>query len=235
MTEEEREEAFVSSTKAEILHEQTQANQTARRTVAKAQEANERMRLMNEQLLRQQDMLNNAERNMAKTHSHADVGGVNLDDLDAANKSMFNFVANSKGRIAARAEKKMTIAQQHQELADRTFQEEHDLDRKWQVESQKLEAARPKELLGAARKKTDFSQFEFEDDDGQQRENNEEWDRNVDELAVQTRALRQAAEFQGFVLDQQVKQMDRMTDQAQAAGDKVGKNVMRLNTKYNLK
>jgi len=137
---------------------------------------------------------------------------VNLDDLDAANTSMFNLVANSKGRVAARAEKKLTLQRQHQIQGEKTIQEEHDLERKWQAERQRLDAGRPKELLGASKKKTDFSQFEFEDDDGQQREYNEQYETIVDGLYEQAKGLRQNAEFQGFILNQQIKQIERITD-----------------------
>ncbi|KAK4252254.1 P-loop containing nucleoside triphosphate hydrolase protein [Corynascus novoguineensis] len=212
MTEEEKEEALVNDTKQQILQTMGETNQIGSRAHARAIEANERMRLMNEQLLRQTDMLNNAEKNTFQAHSQVDVSSVNLDDLDAANTSMFNLVANSKGRIAARAEKKLTLQRQHQIMGEKTIQEEHDLERKWQAERQRLDAGRPKELLGASKKKTDFSQFEFEDDDGQQREYNEQYETIVDGLYEQAKGLRQNAEFQGFILNQQIKQIERITD-----------------------
>ncbi|KAL2178823.1 uncharacterized protein P884DRAFT_328842 [Thermothelomyces heterothallicus CBS 202.75] len=231
MTEEEKEEALVNSTKAEILQTMHETNEVGMRAHAKAVEANERMRLMNEQLLRQTEMLNNAEKNTFKTQSQVEVSTVNLDDLDAANASMFNLVANSKKRVQARTQRKLEIQRQHEVLGERTIQEEHNLERKWRAERKKLDANRPQELLGA-KKKTDFSQFEFEDDDGQQREQNERYEQIVDGILEQAKNLRQNAEFQGFVLNEQIKQIDRITNNVQASDDKLGKNVIRINSTY---
>jgi hypothetical protein len=142
------------------------------------------------------------------TEAQADVGGVNLDDLDAANKSMFNLVANSKAKVMLRAEKKQTIERQHQKLSAQTRIEEHNLEQRWQEEKQNYLPQKPK-VLGA-RAKTDFSKFEFEDDTGEQRANNEEYDRIVQGLEEQSSQLVQNAAFQSFIINQQIKQIDRM-------------------------
>ncbi|KAL2161437.1 hypothetical protein VTH06DRAFT_7998 [Thermothelomyces fergusii] len=231
MTEEEKEEALVNSTKAEILNLMYQTNEAGMRVEAKAIEANERMRLMNEQLLRQSEMLNSAEKKTFKTRSEVEVSTVNLDDLDAANKPIFNLVANSKTKIQSRAQKKLEIQRQHEVLAERTMQEEHNLERKWRAEKQRLDANRPQELLGA-KKKTDFSQFEFEDDDGEQREQNERFEQISGNILEQARILRENAQFQGFIINEQIKQLDRITENVQASEDKLGKNIIRINSTY---
>jgi hypothetical protein len=70
MTEEEREEAEVSDYKRQILEEQKATNDVGRRNYQRMVEANERMRLMNEQLLQNTEALNRAELNMEKTSMH---------------------------------------------------------------------------------------------------------------------------------------------------------------------
>jgi hypothetical protein len=231
MTEEEREEAEVNDIKARIEQEQMQTNEVGRRNYARMVEANERMRAMNTQLLQNSETLERAEANTDRTQAQADISGVNLDDLDAANTTIWNFAANSKSRIASRAEKKMTIQQQQAALSERNRQE-NSLDRQWQIRQNELETAKPKGLLGAPSKKTDFSKFEFEDDTGRQREMNEEYEGIVDGLLQQTKEMRQQAEFQGFILDHQNAQIARLTNKVESADDTVTKHRIRLETKY---
>jgi hypothetical protein len=126
---------------------------------------------------------------------------------------MLNFVANSKSRVAARAEKKMEYQRQHELMREQTSREQHNLDRKLELEMQRLDAARPKGLLGAAAKhKTDHSKFEFEDDTGEQRALNDEYDVLITDITEEARKLRRKAEIQGFILKDQVEQVGRMTD-----------------------
>jgi hypothetical protein len=143
---------------------------------------------------------------------------VNLDDLDAANTTIWNFAANSKTRIAQRAEKKMTIQQRYQ-TKDRTGEEDPDLSRRWETERL---AAKPK-VLGAAKQKTDFSKFEFEDDSGRQREMNEEYDGIIDGLEEQAKQLNMNAKFQQFILEDQLKHVDRL---AQKVRDRIASNIV---------
>lgn len=232
MTEEEWEDAEVAGITAQIVEEGAAANDVGRRNIDKLAMANAQMRAMNSQLRQNQELLDRAEKNMDKTRCEAEVSGVNLDDLDAANAHMLNLAANSKKRIAQRAEKKMAIHQRYQMMGD---QEEGD-DLEWKLEAarRKLEAAEPKGLLGATSRKSDHSRFEFEDDSGQQRENNEEHDRIVEILGQQARELRLNVEEQTVMLEHQNSQIDRMTEKTMAADDRVTKNRFRLdNAKYN--
>lgn len=231
MTEEEREQAEVDNIKAQIEAEQAATNEVGRRNYAKMVDANEQLSAMTAHLLRNSETLTQAEANADKTKAQADISGVNLDGLDAANTTMFNFAANSKGRIASRAEKMMNIQRQHEAQLER-MREEQDVSRKWEARQQQLEAERPKVLLGGAGKKTDFSKYEFEDDTGRQREMNEEYDGIVDGLLEQSMKLRQQTELQKFILDDQNEQIARMTHKVETAGDAVTKQRIRLDTKY---
>jgi hypothetical protein len=121
---------------------------------------------------------------------------------------MFNLVSNSKGRIAQRTEKKLLIKQEHQRMQEEADMEERDLTRQFE----KLQAAKPKGLLGAGRQKTDHSQFQFEDDTGEQAEMDDEYDEIVHDLSAQTSMLRRNAELNGFILENQLRQVSRLTE-----------------------
>jgi hypothetical protein len=123
---------------------------------------------------------------------------------------MFNLVSNSKGRIAQRTEKKMTLQREHQLMQEQADMEERDLTR--QFEAKMLQAAKPKGLLGAGKQKTDHSQFQFEDDTGEQAEMDREYDEIVDDLSTQTALLRRNAELNGFILENQLRQVSRLTE-----------------------
>jgi hypothetical protein len=137
---------------------------------------------------------------------------VNLDDLDASRTSMFNLVSNSKGRIQQRTEKKMMLQREHQLMQEQADMEERDLTRQWEAERQKLQAGKPKGLLGAGRQKTDHSQFQFEDDTGEQAEMDREYDEIVGDLSTQATMLRQNVEFNTFILEKQLQQVSRLTE-----------------------
>lgn len=147
---------------------------------------------------------------------------MNIDDLNAANTSMFNFAANSKGRVASRAQKKMNIQRQHEAELEQAV-EDGDVVRKWEAQLQKQpDAGKSQALLGAPGKKKDFSKYEFEDDTGRQRELNEEHDEIVDGLLDQSIQLRKQAEFQQFILKDQNEQISRMTNKVSSHCTRLG-------------
>jgi arylsulfatase A-like enzyme len=139
---------------------------------------------------------------------------VNIDDLDAANTTMFNLAANSKSRIAQRAERKLNIRQEHQLNQDEIKQQAGYVDREWEMERQKLQAAKPKGLLG--NQKTDASKFQFEDDTGEQQALDDEYDQLVDRMETQTGRLLEQAQFQNFMIEKQNQLLTNLTDKVRS-------------------
>jgi hypothetical protein len=140
---------------------------------------------------------------------------VHLDDLDAANKSMFNLAANSKARVAHRAEKRMVIQQQHQVRQIQARQEEGDIHQRLDAEMRGIEASRPKALLGASKNKSGPNPWEFEefeDDTGFQRAQNEEHGQLLEDIYAESQDLHKQAQLSGLILADQLKQINRMTD-----------------------
>ncbi|KAK4128610.1 hypothetical protein N657DRAFT_639097 [Parathielavia appendiculata] len=219
-------------TKAEIVGTKVATNEVARRNVSRLAAANEQFDAMNEQLVREWEMLKNAEKNINNSDGQAKVGGVNIDDLDAANTSMFNLVANSKARVMQRHEKKMVIQRQQKLMEQDISMGADEIGREWEMERQKLQATKPK-VLGGSAQKTDASRFQFEDDTGEQQALDDEYDGLVGEIEKESGKLLERAQFQEFMLTRQNKLIEDMTVRAETVSDHVVKNQMRLDTRYN--
>ncbi|KAK4105328.1 hypothetical protein N658DRAFT_555843, partial [Parathielavia hyrcaniae] len=217
------EEDELDWTKAEIVGTKVATNDVARRNISRLAAANEQFDAMNGQLVREWEMLKNAEKNINNSDGQAKVGGVNIDDLNAANTSMFNLAANSKARVMQRHEKKMTI-QRQQQLAEQGISMEADqIGREWEAERQKTQGTKPK-VLGGSAQKTDASRFQFEDDTGEQQALDDEYDGLVGQIEKESGKLLERAQFQEFMLTRQNKLIDDMAVRAETVSDHVVKN-----------
>ncbi|KXX78145.1 Protein transport protein SEC9 [Madurella mycetomatis] len=231
MTEEERENAQVQATKTQIEQTSEQTVDVSRNIVAMARNARMRTTDIRQQLARDGELLDHAESRMEDASAEADKGDVNLDDLTAANKSIFNPFANSKSRIAARNEKKMTIQQQREMRAEEAKREAYERQQAMATEMQKIRESRPKKLLGGNKNK-DFGRWdlEFEDDSGRQREMNEEIDKNLDEVEQLLGEVHFDANAISLTIDKQNQQVSRMAEKTERANDRVRLNQMHLDT-----
>ncbi|KAH6619702.1 hypothetical protein B0J18DRAFT_434802 [Chaetomium sp. MPI-SDFR-AT-0129] len=233
MTEQEREDADVNDMKMLIEQGLEDTNVITRRVAGMVHQGNDKLAAIQAQVQQDGERLGFAQRQMEAAHTHAKVGAVHLDDLDAANAKMINVWANSKSRIAERHEKRLNIERQDQMMSEERAREDARVER--EREMQRVEAARSRGLLaGVAKQKTDTSRFEFEDDSGVQRAKNDEFDGLTNVILGGVVNMKERALVLGDEINSQNARIARMTELADRANDEVSKNHIRMTTKYQL-
>jgi len=143
------------------------------------------------------------------------VGREKLSDLDAANTSMFNLMANSKTRVQQRQAKQMTIHREYQE--DRTAaQGQQDIYARLEAENRRLDALDrsqnpqgPKLLGGGQARRKDLT---FEDDDGEQEARLQADDEVLAQASDMIGQARRNFQLSSFMLDDQNKLTTEMSE-----------------------
>lgn len=80
------------------------------------------------------------------------------------------------------------------------------------MEGMMQDLQKPRQLGAASRNKSKREEFKFEDDDGEQEAMNEEIDNITDQLAAGVSMLHGAARAINYELEDQIKQVDRITE-----------------------
>lgn len=128
-----------------------------------------------------------------------------LDNLDAANSSLFNLAANSKGKLAERSARKAQ-SEREREIDRDALREEQAL-RKRELEAATAQVGRP--TLGF--NKADRSKWAFEDNDGEQEELNNQIDDDMTEIALSVSTMNMLAKGFSVRTDAQINQVTRLT------------------------
>ncbi|KAK4170208.1 hypothetical protein QBC43DRAFT_305590 [Cladorrhinum sp. PSN259] len=226
MTEEEREEAQVQMNKGEIVDTLRDTVSSTKRSRQMLEDAQERMISMNKQLARDAEILNNAEDRLDDSYHQNKLASANLDNLDAANTSIFNLTANSRGKLAERSARKHQATREREIAKQDLRKAEQEANREWEA------SARTKPAILGARGKKDNSKYVFDDNDGEQEALNDEIDDDIDAMADGTANLKIMAMAMNRELDRQVGQTDRMAEKANKSYDHLNKNRAHMARKY---
>ncbi|CAP69479.1 uncharacterized protein PODANS_1_11410 [Podospora anserina S mat+] len=226
MTAEEKDDYEAETKKGEIIHTIQETAQSSARARLKAAEGVERMVGMHQMYDRDEAILNKVEQQLDESKHQARLAHAHLDNLDAANSSLFNLAANSKGKLAERSARKAQ-SEREREIDRDALREEQAL-RKRELEAATAQVGRP--TLGF--NKADRSKWAFEDNDGEQEELNNQIDDDMTEIALSVSTMNMLAKGFSVRTDAQINQVTRLTVKSDAAKDKVRAQNNRMKAEY---
>ncbi|KAK4181735.1 hypothetical protein QBC36DRAFT_317136 [Triangularia setosa] len=226
MTQEEKDDFEAETKKGEIIHTIRETAASSARARMRAAEGVERMLAMHEMYDRDEAVLNKVEQQLDESKHQARMANAHLDNLDAANSSLFNLTANSRGKLAERSARKAQ-SEREREL-DRDALREEEATRKRELQAATAQAGRP--TLGLH--KADPSKFTFEDNDGEQQELNDRIDDDLTEIERNVSTINMMAK--GFLVrtEAQNNQMGRLTEKSDATKEKIRQQNNRVNARY---
>ncbi|KAK0673362.1 hypothetical protein QBC41DRAFT_136823 [Cercophora samala] len=227
MTAEEKDDFEAEAKKGEIVHTIRETAQSSARARMLAAQGVERMVGMHQMYDRDEAILNKVEQQLDESKHQARLANAHLDNLDAANSSLFNLAANSKGKLAERSARKAQ-SERERELDKEALREEQ-ATRRRELQTATIPNGRP--TLGF--KKADPSKWSFEDNDGEQQELNNQIDDDLTEIERNVSTMNMLAK--GFLVrtDAQLNQMGRLSEKSDEAGEKVRAQRNRMNARYN--
>ncbi|KAL2022763.1 hypothetical protein VTK56DRAFT_4579 [Thermocarpiscus australiensis] len=238
MTEEERAEAEVERTKAEIINTNIATIDSADRSLGMSEQLIEQMLGVNNHLRTQGETISSTKRNLGSSVTEAEKAGQNMQALDRANAHLFNLGANKKSAIEAIETRKMTFDRQHEMDREEAMRKEHEAGRRFdemqnrvmRQRDEALQQTQPGGLLGG--NKDNNSKFVFEDDTGMQEQMENDLTGKQSRILLNMKAAKGLAIVQGEELVRQNRELQSMTEMAERGHDLVWKHRVHLETKY---
>jgi glycogen debranching enzyme len=177
----------------------------------------------------------NTERHLDITKNHSLRAEDNADELKKLNKSIFNpSAALTRSREAERKAKEDKIQARYDEERERGLMEVRDTQNRIGATSFGCDEGGHRQVTGAQQeeRKKRRGRFQFEataSDD----EMEDELDDNLNEISDMTKRLKNLGQSMGQELDNQNQRIDRISDKASAADQRMFRNTERVSLRRN--
>ncbi|KAK0632351.1 hypothetical protein B0T14DRAFT_560052 [Immersiella caudata] len=226
LTEEEQQEMAVQDIKREIIDTQKATIASGQRSMQLVGAGTESAMNIAQALARQREHLDNAERNIDNSSVHNRIAKEQTKRLDKLNGSMFIPSGLNKKKLAELDER--TKISEQEEMRARDEARTGAYKGRQRMDGMMQDLQKPTTLGAGKTNRSRREEFKFEDDDGEQEANNEEIDNQVDEISRGVSALHGAARMINEELEDQIRQVGRITDKSERANDEVRRNHTNL-------
>ncbi|KAK0655771.1 hypothetical protein B0T16DRAFT_384582 [Cercophora newfieldiana] len=226
LTEEEQQEMAVQDIKREIIDTQKATIASGQRSLQMVGAGTESAMNIAQALARQREHLDNAERNIDNSSVHNRIAKEQTKRLDKLNGSMFIPSGLNKKKLAELDER--TRLSEQEEMRARDEARAGAYQGRMRMDGMMQDLQKPTTLGAGKANRSRREEFKFEDDDGEQEANNEEIDNQIDEISRGVSALHGAARMINEELEDQIRQVGRITDKSERANDEVRRNHTQL-------
>ncbi|KAK3341783.1 hypothetical protein B0T25DRAFT_353501 [Lasiosphaeria hispida] len=225
LTQEEQEEMQVQDIKREIIQTQQSTIQSGSRALDLLNNGSMSAASIAQALARQREHLDNAESNIDNASVHNRIAKEQTKRLDKLNGSMFIPTGLNKKKLEVLDEQ--TRQSEQREKQEREQARSGAYQGRMRMQGVMSDLSKPQQL-GTKSNRSRREEFKFEDDDGEQEQNNQEIDDITDRLAAGVSILHGAAKVIGDELEDQINQVDRITEKSERAHDQVRRNHVNL-------
>jgi len=228
LTEEEQQEMAVQDVKKEIIDTQKATIASGQRSMQLVGAGTESAMNIAQSLARQREHLDNAERNIDNSSVHNRIAKEQTRRLDRLNGSMFVPTGLSNKKKLAALDEQTKVSEQ-EEMRARDEARTGAYKGRMRMDGVMQDLQRPTTLGAGKANRSRREEFKFEDDDGEQEANNEEIDNQIDQISLGVSALHSAAMMINEEVNDQISQVERITEKSERANDQVRRNHTNLN------